>query len=127
MILLCVTVSLTYAGNRNNKLRAPLARKKKSNIVKYKTSVPTLVFESYVIFFQKFISPVDGPRCQMYPTCSGYGRQAIRKHGAFLGFIMSADRLMRDNGGVPSHYRLIRKFNRYYFYDPLEHNDFWLN
>ncbi|MBI5787249.1 MAG: membrane protein insertion efficiency factor YidD [Candidatus Schekmanbacteria bacterium] len=98
-------------------------RKPKS--VKYETSVPKIVFDSYVVFFQRVISPVDGPRCQLYPTCSQYGRQAIQKHGAFLGFILSAERLMRDNGGVPQYHSLVRRGNRLYYYDPLTDNDFW--
>ena len=39
-------------------------------------------------FYQKFISPVDGDRCQMYPTCSTYSKNAIKKHGYFIGWII---------------------------------------
>ncbi len=108
-------------------MNAPKSNKnKKVHVLNHPTSVPKIVFGGYIRFFQKFISPVDGPRCQMYPTCSQYGREAVKKHGALLGFIMSADRLMRDNGGVPQHYPLIIKFNRFFYFDPVSANDLWL-
>lgn len=48
-----------------------------------------------VRFFQKQISPIDGPRCNFSPTCSQYGYQAVHDHGSALGVVMIADRLMR--------------------------------
>ncbi len=115
------------AAGKNNKLRRPWPKTKSSRAQapQYKTSVPKLVFDSYIGFFQKYISPVDGVRCQLYPTCSHYGRLTIRKHGTILGFVMTAERLMRCNGGVPQHYPLIRKYKRIFFYDPIKANDFW--
>jgi putative membrane protein insertion efficiency factor len=46
-------------------------------------------------FFQKWISPIDGPRCSFSPTCSQFGYEAVHDHGPFLGVVMTADRLMR--------------------------------
>jgi len=46
-------------------------------------------------FFQRHISPIDGPRCQFSPTCSGFGYQAIHAHGFWIGGMMTADRLLR--------------------------------
>ena len=88
-------------------------------------STPGAAFSFYIRVFQKFISPVDGVRCQFYPTCSEYGRQSVQAHGAVLGFFMSADRLIRDNAGVPERYPLIVKFGRLHYYDPVAANDFW--
>jgi hypothetical protein len=48
-----------------------------------------------VRFFQKQISPIDGPRCNFSPTCSQFGYEAVHDHGATLGVVMIADRLMR--------------------------------
>ena len=50
-----------------------------------------------VRFYQKWISPVDGPRCNFSPTCSRFGYEAVHDHGPFLGVVMTADRLMRCN------------------------------
>jgi putative membrane protein insertion efficiency factor len=46
-------------------------------------------------FFQDYISPIEGARCQFTPTCSAFGHQAIHRHGPWLGGLMTADRLMR--------------------------------
>lgn len=46
-------------------------------------------------FFQQYISPTDGARCQFSPTCSSFGHQAITIHGPWLGLFMTTDRLMR--------------------------------
>ncbi|MFH1626338.1 MAG: membrane protein insertion efficiency factor YidD [Pseudomonadota bacterium] len=77
-------------------------------------------------FFQEVISPVDGDRCPMYPTCSEYGSQAIRKHGAFLGSIMIADRLIHERDEMRYAPRVI-VHGTYRYYDPVEYNDFWFN
>lgn len=52
-------------------------------------------------FFQIVISPQDGPNCRHVPTCSAYGKQAVVKHGAFLGAVMAGERLLRCNPFYP--------------------------
>ena len=46
-------------------------------------------------WFQQYVSPMDGPRCQFAPTCSTFGYTAVRDHGPGLGILMTADRLLR--------------------------------
>jgi putative membrane protein insertion efficiency factor len=46
-------------------------------------------------WFQAYVSPIDGPRCQFAPTCSSFGYTALRDHGAWHGILMTADRLLR--------------------------------
>jgi len=46
-------------------------------------------------FYQKAISPLLGPRCRFYPTCSEYARQAITKYGALQGGILTVKRLSK--------------------------------
>lgn len=46
-------------------------------------------------FFQQFISPVDGSRCPMSPTCSVFGYRSIQKYGLWLGTLKTIDRLNR--------------------------------
>ena len=55
--------------------------------------------------YQVFISPLDGDRCPMKPTCSQFSAQAIRKHGPFLGIIMTTDRLIHESD--EQHYAVI--------------------
>ncbi len=74
--------------------------------------------------FQSFISPVDGNRCSMYPTCSGYSVDALKKHGPLVGFVLTADRVMHETDEhlfAPG----IIKYGVYRVYDPVERNDFW--
>ena len=76
-----------------------------------------------ITFFQKVISPVDGPTCDFYPTCSTYAKHALAKHGLVIGLAMANERTNRYHS--PEGYELIYKFDRYYIYDPVENNDFW--
>ncbi|OGP05957.1 MAG: hypothetical protein A2Z91_05155 [Deltaproteobacteria bacterium GWA2_38_16] len=82
-------------------------------------------FEYGFYFYQKVLSPADGARCGMYPTCADYGYQAIQKHGPLLGGWMATDRYMRDNGRGNSFYSLIEKFGHRRLFDPVSANDFW--
>ncbi len=47
--------------------------------------------------YQKIVSPLFPPSCRFYPSCSEYGIEAIRKHGAIKGGIMTAWRILRCN------------------------------
>lgn len=79
-----------------------------------------------VKLFQQYISPVDGPRCPMYPTCSSYAQQALHKHGPLLGALQTVDRLYREGDAVHEHRQPINKWGYVRFNDPLQNNDFWL-
>ncbi len=63
-----------------------------------------LVFILPIRFYQKFISPMTPASCKYYPTCSAYAVEAYRKHGAVMGSVLTAWRLLRCNpwsyGGV---------------------------
>lgn len=74
--------------------------------------------------FQRYVSPVDGDRCNMYPTCSTYGLHAFRKHGAFKGIVLTADRLLHEYDEA-AFAPLIMKSGKARYYDPVEYNDFW--
>ena len=39
----------------------------------------------FVRFYQLFISPMFGPKCRFYPTCSAYAIEALQKKGALKG------------------------------------------
>lgn len=46
-------------------------------------------------FYQLAISPMLGPRCRFYPSCSNYALEAIRVHGAGRGGWLAARRVCR--------------------------------
>lgn len=54
--------------------------------------------------YQVLISPMLGPRCRFYPTCSHYARDAIAAHGAWRGGWLAIKRIGRchplNPGGV---------------------------
>ncbi|UGQ46647.1 membrane protein insertion efficiency factor YidD [Massilia endophytica] len=46
-------------------------------------------------FYQVAISPMMGPRCRFYPSCSNYAIEALRVHGAARGSWLAARRVCR--------------------------------
>lgn len=79
-----------------------------------------------VEFFQTYVSPVDGPRCQMSPTCSAYARQALHKHGFWMGMFITVDRLLREVDPLERR-QTVLEGGILRAADPLSANDFWLN
>ena len=64
--------------------------------------------------YQLLISPLLGPRCRFYPSCSAYAVQALQVHGAVCGSWLAARRLGRchpwNSGGV-DHVPTVREPN----------------
>ncbi|CDG80888.1 membrane protein insertion efficiency factor YidD [Janthinobacterium agaricidamnosum] len=55
-------------------------------------------------FYQLAISPMLGPRCRFYPSCSHYAMEALNVHGVLKGGWLAARRLGRchpwNDGGL---------------------------
>lgn len=51
--------------------------------------------------YQLVISPLLGPRCRFYPTCSTYAIQAIQLHGVIKGSALAAKRIVKCHPGHP--------------------------
>jgi uncharacterized protein len=45
--------------------------------------------------YQLLLSPLLGPRCRFYPSCSSYAVEAITIHGAMKGSYLATRRLLR--------------------------------
>ncbi|MDR7047584.1 putative membrane protein insertion efficiency factor [Duganella sp. 3397] len=45
--------------------------------------------------YQLTISPLLGPRCRFYPSCSNYALEALQLHGAAKGSLLAAKRVCR--------------------------------
>ena len=54
--------------------------------------------------YQWTVSPLLGPTCRFYPSCSEYAAQAIGRFGILRGLVLAGWRLLRCNpwskGGV---------------------------
>ncbi|APA03867.1 membrane protein insertion efficiency factor YidD [Bacillus velezensis] len=59
---------------------------------------------AFIRGYQKFISPLTPPSCRFYPTCSQYGIEAVKTHGALKGGWLTLKRILRCHpfhpGGV---------------------------
>jgi len=48
-------------------------------------------------WYKEWISPLIGPNCRFYPTCSSYGITSITEYGPAKGLILTAWRILRCN------------------------------
>lgn len=75
-----------------------------TTIVRAAAMAPRLVLIGLIRAYQLVVSPLLGPRCKYYPSCSSYGLEAVRTHGAMTGAALAAWRVLRCNpwsyGGV---------------------------
>ncbi|MDR0633395.1 MAG: membrane protein insertion efficiency factor YidD [Azoarcus sp.] len=53
------------------------------------------LFLTLIRGYQLLISPLLGPRCRFYPTCSDYAREAITLHGLRKGGWLALTRILR--------------------------------
>ncbi len=102
----------------------PSGREKAYPFIKKDISVPASVMKTAVTIFSKYVSPVDGDRCFMYPTCAAYSREAFERHGFWGGILLTADRLMHE-GDEKNRAPLIKVGDRLRYIDTLSNNDFW--
>lgn len=55
----------------------------------------TAVLRLLIRLYQLLISPLLGPRCRYWPSCSEYAAEAIATHGALKGSWLALCRLLR--------------------------------
>lgn len=48
-------------------------------------------------FYRTYISPLLGPSCRFYPTCSSYALEAFSAHNFFYALWLSLWRVLRCN------------------------------
>jgi putative membrane protein insertion efficiency factor len=83
------------------------------------TSKPTLgafVAGRVIRGYQLLISPVLGPRCRFYPTCSAYALEAINRFGLLRGSWLAVKRIAHCHpfcdGGIDPVPEAFRWFGR---------------
>ena len=89
-------------------------------VVTEKPAVKTPV-QNIITFYQNSISPYDGPRCMLTPTCSQFYKEAHTQYGFIWGTIMTIDRLFYREGQSSLKYY---KYNssKDLYKDPVYHN-----
>lgn len=62
------------------------------------------IFLGLIFLYQKLISPLLGPNCRFYPTCSEYAKECFREYNVFKAIYMTVKRLLKCHpfhpGGV---------------------------
>lgn len=65
---------------------------------------PQYLLIGFFTLWRMVISPLYGPTCKYYPSCSAYGLEAVRRHGAIRGSVLTVWRILRCNpwslGGI---------------------------
>ena len=51
------------------------------------------IARALVLAYRYAVSPLLGPRCRFYPSCSAYALEAIERHGALHGVRLTLRRL----------------------------------
>lgn len=111
--------SASRAGLKGPPARGPAVSNRTSNTADNSAAQQLLL--SGILFFQRWLSPIDGPRCNFTPTCSNFGFQAVQSQGVLFGIVLTADRLMRCHYSVESDAGYLR-LPRGSLYDPVSEN-----
>jgi uncharacterized protein len=83
---------------------SPAAAGRTRRVLDVLRRVPALTLIGVLRVYQTVISPMTGPTCKYYPSCSHYALTAVQRHGALRGTGLALWRLLRCNpwslGGV---------------------------
>ena len=50
-----------------------------------------------VRFYRRYLSRHKAPCCRFTPTCSAYALEALERHGAIVGLLLTVWRILRCN------------------------------
>ncbi len=59
--------------------------------------LPKTWLMALVRFYRRYLSPKKAPCCRFTPTCSAYALEALERHGAFFGLLLTLWRILRCN------------------------------
>ena len=63
--------------------------------------------------YQRLVSPLLGPHCRYYPTCSQYTIDAVNARGTLVGLALGALRVARCNPLFPGGYDPVKRGSRH--------------
>ncbi len=121
VILSAVTFLFPGAPSAGDPPHAPMTRDVEKDMDKNNPDISLHAVRLY----QKYLSPVIGGNCPMYPSCSRYCMDAVNRHGAVMGWIMTCDRLMRCGRDEVKTAPVIWSRDGKRSHDPVSENDFW--
>jgi len=64
----------------------------------------TLLCLGLIAVYRGLVSPLLGPRCRFFPSCSAYAAECIRDHGVLRGGALALRRLSRCHPFHPGGY-----------------------
>ena len=81
-----------------------MTRRRLLTLLRFVAALPGRAILLVLRGYQLFISPMTGPTCKYYPSCSQYAVVAVQRHGAIRGSLLAGWRLLRCNpwsaGGI---------------------------
>ncbi len=93
-----MTVDASAAPRRRSAVRRLLAAGR------FLVRLPSLLLVALFRVWQLLVSPTYGDVCRFYPSCSAYGVESVRTHGALRGGWLAVRRVARchpwNPGGV---------------------------
>ena len=63
-----------------------------------------IVLISLIRLYRCCVSPLLGPNCRFYPSCSCYAEEALAQHGALRGGRLALRRILRCHPWHPGGY-----------------------
>jgi putative membrane protein insertion efficiency factor len=64
-------------------------------LIGFVSRVMSVALLAAIAFYRTLVSPLLGPRCRFYPSCSEYARQSIKHFGPLRGSWRALGRLAR--------------------------------
>lgn len=98
---------------------------KKRKVITTSTWLPANPAMLVIAFYRTQISPAIGARCSLYPSCSQYAVEALRKH-PITGLGMTGDRMVREPDVVAAKDKPVVINNMIKYADPVSDHDFWM-
>ena len=69
----------------------------------------TIIIVGIIKVYQFVVSPVLGPSCRHYPTCSEYAIESVKAHGVIRGLYLALKRISRCRPGGTDGYDPVPK------------------
>jgi putative membrane protein insertion efficiency factor len=77
-------------------LDPPLSRERRENsVVQVCAQLGREIVKGALLCYKRIVSPLLGPTCRFYPSCSSYALMAVEKYGVMKGIGLALLRLAK--------------------------------